>query len=55
MSRCFGCTVAVVVIGVLAGGPGPAWGQCEVTKLTASDAAPSDKFGFSVAIVGTPP
>ena len=52
MSHTFVCTVAVVVVGVLAGGPGPAWGQCEVFKLTADDAAAGDRFGWAVSFSG---
>ena len=43
--------LGVVVAGLLA--PGSAWGQWEeVAKLTASDPAPHDLFGHSVALDG---
>ncbi|MGB2988057.1 MAG: hypothetical protein WBE26_19485 [Phycisphaerae bacterium] len=32
--------------------PVPAWGQCEVAKLTASDASPNDAFGGRIATSG---
>ncbi|MFQ5653734.1 MAG: FG-GAP repeat protein [Planctomycetota bacterium] len=37
---------------VLGGGGGEAWAQAEDAKLTATDAAPSDNFGTSVAVSG---